>query len=488
MVDRLIIRDDIQKRLADSLETVLALGGGLAIVDVIDGDEYLYSQNYACPDCDISMEELDPRIFSFNTPYGACEKCNGLGTLMEIDPDLVLPNRELSLLEGALTAPGWNMSNGDSVANMYMKALAKRYGFRLDTPVKDMEPDHINRILYGTDGEKLKISYNRGQSSGSFTAAFEGIIPNLERRYRETNSQYSKDEIESLMSTKPCPKCNGARLKPVSLAVTVGGKNIDQLTRMSIRECSDFFRSLQLSEMETMIAHQVLKELKARLGFLMDVGLDYLTLSRSAGSLSGGEAQRIRLATQIGSGLMGVLYILDEPSIGLHQRDNERLIKTLKNLRDLGNTLIVVEHDADTMLASDYLIDIGPGAGVHGGEIVATGTPREVMANPHSITGRYLSGAERIPVPSGRRQPNGKWLKILGARQNNLKNVDVSFPLEVITCVTGVSGSGKSSLVNEILYKSLARQLNRANTVSGDHDGIEGAAIWTRLSTSISLP
>ncbi|HHU79581.1 MAG: excinuclease ABC subunit UvrA [Caldicoprobacterales bacterium] len=481
VVDRLIIRDDIQKRLADSLETVLALGGGLAIVDVIDGDEYLYSQNYACPDCDISMEELDPRIFSFNTPYGACEKCNGLGTLMEIDPDLVLPNRELSLLEGALTAPGWNMSNGDSVANMYMKALAKRYGFRLDTPVKDMEPDHINRILYGTDGEKLKISYNRGQSSGSFTAAFEGIIPNLERRYRETNSQYSKDEIESLMSTKPCPKCNGARLKPVSLAVTVGGKNIDQLTRMSIRECSDFFRSLQLSEMETMIAHQVLKELKARLGFLMDVGLDYLTLSRSAGSLSGGEAQRIRLATQIGSGLMGVLYILDEPSIGLHQRDNERLIKTLKNLRDLGNTLIVVEHDADTMLASDYLIDIGPGAGVHGGEIVATGTPREVMANPHSITGRYLSGAERIPVPSGRRQPNGKWLKILGARQNNLKNVDVSFPLEVITCVTGVSGSGKSSLVNEILYKSLARQLNRANTVSGDHDGIEGAAYLDKV-------
>ena len=481
VVDRLIIRDDIQKRLADSLETVLALGGGLAIVGVIDGDEYLYSQNYACPDCDISMEELDPRIFSFNTPYGACEKCNGLGTLMEIDPDLVLPNRELSLLEGALTAPGWNMSNGDSVANMYMKALAKRYGFRLDTPVKDMEPDHINRILYGTDGEKLKISYNRGQSSGSFTAAFEGIIPNLERRYRETNSQYSKDEIESLMSTKPCPKCNGARLKPVSLAVTVGGKNIDQLTRMSIRECSDFFRSLQLSEMETMIAHQVLKELKARLGFLMDVGLDYLTLSRSAGSLSGGEAQRIRLATQIGSGLMGVLYILDEPSIGLHQRDNERLIKTLKNLRDLGNTLIVVEHDADTMLASDYLIDIGPGAGVHGGEIVATGTPREVMANPHSITGRYLSGAERIPVPSGRRQPNGKWLKILGARQNNLKNVDVSFPLEVITCVTGVSGSGKSSLVNEILYKSLARQLNRANTVSGDHDGIEGAAYLDKV-------
>jgi excinuclease ABC subunit A len=481
VVDRLIIRDDIQKRLADSLETVLALGGGLAIVGVIDGDEYLYSQNYACPDCDISMEELDPRIFSFNTPYGACEKCNGLGTLMEIDPDLVLPNRELSLLEGALTAPGWNMSNGDSVANMYMKALAKRYGFRLDTHVKDMEPDHINRILYGTDGEKLKISYNRGQSSGSFTAAFEGIIPNLERRYRETNSQYSKDEIESLMSTKPCPKCNGARLKPVSLAVTVGGKNIDQLTRMSIRECSDFFRSLQLSEMETMIAHQVLKELKARLGFLMDVGLDYLTLSRSAGSLSGGEAQRIRLATQIGSGLMGVLYILDEPSIGLHQRDNERLIKTLKNLRDLGNTLIVVEHDADTMLASDYLIDIGPGAGVHGGEIVATGTPREVMANPHSITGRYLSGAERIPVPSGRRQPNGKWLKILGARQNNLKNVDVSFPLEVITCVTGVSGSGKSSLVNEILYKSLARQLNRANTVSGDHDGIEGAAYLDKV-------
>ncbi|HHY82612.1 MAG TPA: excinuclease ABC subunit UvrA [Clostridiales bacterium] len=474
VVDRLVVRDGIQKRLADSLETVLSLSNGLAVVDVVDGEEFLFSQNYACPNCSISIEEMDPRMFSFNTPYGACEACNGLGTLMEIDPSLVITNWELSLAGGALSAPGWNMSNGDTVAQMYLKALAGHYGFSLDTPVKDLDRKYLDLVLYGTRGEKLKVHYSRENGSGSFVSAFEGIIPNLERRYRETQSQISKEEIESLMTNKPCPKCNGARLKPEALAVTVAGRNIDQVTRMSIREARDFFNQLQLSEKDAMIAHQIIRELKARLGFLVDVGLDYLTLARSAGSLSGGEAQRIRLATQIGSGLVGVLYILDEPSIGLHQRDNERLIKTLKNLRDLGNTLIVVEHDEDTMRASDYLIDIGPGAGVHGGQVVAQGTPQEVMDNPNSITGQYLSGRLRIEIPAERRKPNGKWLKVKGARENNLKNIQVEFPLGVMTCVTGVSGSGKSSLVNEILYKTLARDLNRANTKPGDCDGIEG--------------
>ena len=474
VVDRLIIREGIQQRLTDSLETVLTLGGGLVIVDVIDGGEYLYSQNYACPDCGISIEEMDPRMFSFNTPYGACEACNGLGSQMEIDESLILPNWDLSLLDGALVAPGWNMSNGDSVAQMYMKALAKHYGFKLSTPIKDLDRKYIDLILYGTKGEKIKVHYSRQNSSGSFQAPFEGIIPNLERRYRETHSQYSKDELESLMSNKPCVKCKGARLRPESLAVTVADRSIHEITSLSIRECRDFFRRLQLSDKDTLIARQILKELHARLGFLVDVGLDYLTLSRSAGSLSGGEAQRIRLATQIGSGLVGVLYILDEPSIGLHQRDNERLIQALKNLRDLGNTLIVVENDEENMMDADHLSDIGPGAGVHGGEVVAEGTPQQVMANPHSITGQFLSGARRIEIPSKRRPLNGSWLKIQGARENNLKNIEVDFPLGVFTCVTGVSGSGKSSLVNEILYKSLARKLNRANTMPGDHDGMKG--------------
>jgi excinuclease ABC subunit A len=474
VVDRLIVRDGIQQRLSDSMETVMALSGGLAIVDVIDGEEFLFSQNYACPNCGISIEEMNPRMFSFNTPYGACEACSGLGTMMEIDPSIIIPDRQLSLAEGAVAAPGWSMTNGDTVAMMYLRALASHYDFDLKAPVMDLDDKFVNLVLYGTKGEKIKVHYDREHGSGSFVSAFEGIIPNLERRYRETQSQYSKEEIESLMSTKPCPKCGGARLRPESLAVTVGGANIDKVTRMAIHEALDFFSQLTLSDMENMIAHQILKELKVRLQFLVDVGLDYLTLSRSAASLSGGEAQRIRLATQIGSGLVGVLYILDEPSIGLHQRDNEKLIRTLKNLRDLGNTLIVVEHDEETMMESDYLIDIGPGPGVHGGHIVAEGTPAQVMENPDSITGLYLSGKKRIEIPAKRRQPNGKWLKVTGARENNLKNVKAEFPLGVITCVTGVSGSGKSSLVNEILYKTLARDLNRAQTKPGSYDSIQG--------------
>ena len=474
VVDRLIVKEDIQQRLSDSLETVMALSGGLAIVDVIDGDEFLFSQNYACPNCGISIEEMNPRMFSFNTPYGACEACDGLGTLMEIDPSLVLPNVELSLAEGAVVAPGWSMSNGDTVAQMYLKALAKHYGFDLRIPVMDLDKKFVDLVLYGTKGEKIKVQYDRDHGSGSFTSPFEGIIPNLERRYRETQSQYSREEIESLMSTKPCPKCGGARLRPESLAVTVGDINIDKVTRMPIREALDFFQQLQLSETDQLISRQIQKELQARLKFLVDVGLDYLTLSRSAASLSGGEAQRIRLATQIGSGLVGVLYILDEPSIGLHQRDNERLIRTLKNLRDLGNTLIVVEHDEETMLESDYLVDVGPGPGIHGGHVVASGTPAEVMENPDSITGQYLSGRKRIEIPSRRRKPNGKWLKVIGAKENNLKNIRAEFPLGVFTCVTGVSGSGKSSLVNDILYKTLARDLNRANTKPGNYESIQG--------------
>jgi len=474
VVDRLIVKEDIQQRLSDSLETVMALSGGLAIVDVIDGDEFLFSQNYACPNCGISIEEMNPRMFSFNTPYGACEACDGLGTLMEIDPSLVLPNVELSLAEGAVVAPGWSMSNGDTVAQMYLKALAKHYGFDLKTPVMDLDKKFVDLVLYGTKGEKIKMRYDRDHGSGSFTSPFEGIIPNLQRRYRETQSQYSREEIESLMSTKPCPKCGGARLRPESLAVTVGDINIDKVTRMPIREALDFFQQLQLSETDQLISRQIQKELQARLKFLVDVGLDYLTLSRSAASLSGGEAQRIRLATQIGSGLVGVLYILDEPSIGLHQRDNERLIRTLKNLRDLGNTLIVVEHDEETMLESDYLVDVGPGPGIHGGHVVASGTPAEVMENPDSITGQYLSGRKRIEIPSRRRKPNGKWLKVIGAKENNLKNIRAEFPLGVFTCVTGVSGSGKSSLVNDILYKTLARDLNRANTKPGNYESIQG--------------
>ncbi|HOB19580.1 MAG TPA: excinuclease ABC subunit UvrA [Candidatus Atribacteria bacterium] len=474
VVDRLVVRPGVEQRLADSLETVLALGEGLAVIDVIGGEELLFSQNYACPDCGISIEELTPRMFSFNSPFGACERCAGLGVLMEIDPYCVIPDRSLSLAQGAISAPGWNVANGDSTARMFFEALGARYGFSLDVPVSQLADEVLDVILYGTRGEKLKVNYNRESGSGSFVSPFEGIIPNLQRRYNETQSEYSREEIEALMSYKPCPECRGARLKPEVLAVTVGGKNINEVTDMPIHEILDFFNDLNLSEKHRLIADQILKEVKARLKFLVDVGLDYLTLSRQAGTLSGGEAQRIRLATQIGSGLTGVLYILDEPSIGLHQRDNARLVNTLKSLRDLGNTLVVVEHDEETMLASDYLIDIGPGAGVHGGTVVAAGTPEEVMLSEASITGQYLSGKKRIEIPSARRKPNGKWLTVKGASENNLKHIDVSIPLGLITCVTGVSGSGKSTLVNEILYKALARELNGSHTRPGRYEGLAG--------------
>lgn len=474
VVDRLIIKEGIEQRLADSLETVLKLSGGLAIVDVIDGDEMLFSENYACPDCNISIEELSPRLFSFNNPYGACETCSGLGSMMEIDPDLVIPNKELSLMEGALVAPGWSNLKEESIALAYFSALSRHYNFDLNVPVKELSKKAIDVILYGTKGEKITIDYNRNDGSGSFRSSFEGVINNLQRRYRETRSDYSRDYIERLMSEKICNACHGARLKPEVLAVTVGGKNIYEVTNMSIKDIRDFIDNLELTPTQEMIGHQIFKEIKSRLGFLIDVGLDYLTLARSASSLSGGEAQRIRLATQIGSSLVGVLYILDEPSIGLHQRDNDRLIKTLKNLRDLGNTLIVVEHDEDTMLASDYVVDIGPGAGRHGGEVVAIGTPKEIMDNEKSITGQYLSGKKRIEIPKTRRKPNGKFLEIIGAKENNLKNIDVKIPLGIITCVTGVSGSGKSTLVNEILYKALARELNRARITAGNYDKMLG--------------
>ncbi len=474
VVDRLIVRPGVEQRLADSLETVLALGEGLAVIDVIGGEELLFSQNYACPDCGISIEELTPRMFSFNSPFGACERCAGLGVLMEIDPHCVIPDRSLSLAEGAINAPGWNSTNGDSVARMYLDALAAHYGFSLDVPVSQLSDEALDVILYGTGGEKIRVNYSRETGSGSFVSHFEGIIPNLQRRYNETQSEYSREEIEALMSYKPCPECKGARLKPEVLAVTVGGKNINEVTDMPIHDILDFFNGLDLTEKHRLIADQILKEVKARLKFLVDVGLDYLTLSRQAGTLSGGEAQRIRLATQIGSGLTGVLYILDEPSIGLHQRDNARLVNTLKSLRDLGNTLIVVEHDEETMLASDYLIDIGPGAGVHGGTVVAAGTPEEIMKSEKSITGQYLSGKRRIEIPTARRRPNGKWLTVKGACENNLKHIDVSIPLGVITCVTGVSGSGKSTLVNEILYKALARELNGAHTRPGRYEALTG--------------
>lgn len=474
VVDRLIIREGIENRLTDSIETVMSLSGGLMIVDVIDGDEIVFSQNYACPHCNISIEELTPRLFSFNNPFGACEKCDGLGVLMEIDPELVIPNKALALTEGAINAPGWSASSEESMAYAYFSALGKEYGFNINTPVGELDSEIIDIILYGTGNRPIKVQYKNAYRSKSFSAPFEGVIPNLQRRYEKNQMRYGRDEVEALMSDNPCPKCKGARLKPEPLAVTVGGKNIYELTSMTVKDALYFFERLELSERDIMIAHQVLKELRARLQFLIDVGLDYLTLSRSAGTLSGGEAQRIRLATQIGSGLVGVLYILDEPSIGLHQRDNYKLINTLKNLRDLGNTLIVVEHDEDTMLAADHIIDIGPGAGANGGKIIATGTAEDIMKNNDSITGAYLSGRKRIEIPKERKKPNGYWLEVVGARENNLKDLNVKIPLGVMTCVTGVSGSGKSTLVNEIIYKTLARDLNRATIKPGHFDKIQG--------------
>ena len=473
VIDRLVIRPDLQQRLTDSLETAMRLGGGLVVVSVIDGEDMMFSQNYACPDCNISIEELTPRMFSFNNPYGACPTCTGLGMLMKIDPAIVIPDRSKSLNEGAIQVTGWNSVDADSMAHMYLAALAEAYNFSLDTPVSDLPDDVVDKILYGTHGEKIRVSYQRESGGGTFSAPFEGIIANLERRYRETSSESMKNVYEGYMSNIPCPECKGRRLKREALAVTLNGLNIAEVSEMPVRDAHAFFAQLKLTEKQQIIARQILKEIQSRLGFLTDVGLDYLTLSRNACTLSGGEAQRIRLATQIGSSLVGVLYILDEPSIGLHQCDNRKLLGTLKHLRDLGNTLIVVEHDEETMLSADYLVDVGPGAGVNGGRIVAAGTPQEIIDNPDSLTGQYLSGKRSVPIPAERRSPSG-WLTVRGARANNLKNVTIQVPLGMITCVTGVSGSGKSSLVNEILYKSLSHTLNRSRLRAGAHDGIDG--------------
>ena len=474
VVDRIIIRPDLQQRLTDSLETALNLGGGLVIVHQLEsGAEEMYSQNYACPDCGISIEALEPRLFSFNNPYGACPCCSGLGVLLKMDPDIIIPDRSKSFNEGAIKVTGWNTSEPGSMAASYLRGLADAYKFSLDTPVCDLPEDVMNVVLYGTRGQKIRVEYERASGSGSFNVPFEGVITNLERRYRETTSDSMKNVYEEYMANVPCPDCGGLRLRREALSVTIGGRNIQQLSMLSIGAAKEFLTGLELTEKQQIIARQLMKEITARLDFLLDVGLDYLTLSRSAGTLSGGEAQRIRLATQIGSGLTGVLYILDEPSIGLHQSDNAKLLGTLKHLRDLGNTLIVVEHDSDTMLAADYIVDIGPGAGQNGGRIVAAGTPEEVMANEASLTGAYLSGRKKVPLPIEHRSPSG-WLTIKGARANNLKNIDVEIPLGVFCCVTGVSGSGKSSLINEILYKSLSRQLNRSRLRAAEHDGITG--------------
>ena len=474
IVDRLVIKPEIRQRLTDSVETASSLAGGLVIADMMEKGEIMFSQNYACPDCGISIEELTPRMFSFNNPYGACPTCTGLGMQLKIDPDRVIPNTKLSILQGAVKASGFSVDEG-SIGRMYFDALSKKYGFSLDVPVCELPKEVIDLILYGTKGEKLTLHWKREGGGGTYEQAFEGVIGNLERRYKETTSEYMRAEIEECMSPVPCPDCHGKRLKKEALAVTVGGLSIATFTDFTVTEALEFIDDLEprLSEKESMIAHQILKEIRARIGFLVDVGLEYLTLARATGTLSGGEAQRIRLATQIGSGLVGVAYILDEPSIGLHQRDNDKLLATLKRLRDLGNTLIVVEHDEDTMFAADYIVDIGPGAGEHGGRLVAAGTAEDIMACPESITGAYLSGRLQIPVPEKRRTPTG-WLTVKGAAENNLKNIQVAFPLGVMTCVTGVSGSGKSSLVNEILYKTLAKKLNRARTIPGKYKSMEG--------------
>ncbi|MBR6102805.1 MAG: excinuclease ABC subunit UvrA [Ruminococcus sp.] len=474
VVDRLIIKPVIKSRLSDSIETVSQLTGGIVGVDVIDGEPLLFSQSYACPDHGISIEELVPRMFSFNNPFGACEKCTGLGVYKKIDPALIIPNPELSIRQGAIKASGWNSLDDSSVSMAYYKAISETYGISLDVPVSELDQDELDIFLYGTQGQKLKLSRSNEFFKHEYNTAFEGIIHNLERRYAETASDWAKAEIEQVMSDEPCPQCHGDRLNSISLSVTVGGKNISDLCKLSINEALDFFNNLELSERDKIIGERIIKEIKERLGFLSSVGLDYLTLWRSSGSLSGGESQRIRLATQIGSYLMGVLYILDEPSIGLHQRDNDKLIATLKKLRDLGNTLIVVEHDEDTMYNADYIVDVGPGAGIHGGEIVCAGTIDEIKACENSVTGQYLSGKKKIPVPGTRRDGNGKMLVVRGAEQNNLKNITVNIPLGKFVCVTGVSGSGKSSLVNEIVYKELAGKLNRAKMRAGKFKCIDG--------------
>ena len=474
IVDRLIMKEGILSRLTDSLETAFSLTEGNVVVDVIGGEEILFSQNFACPDHGSCMDELEPRMFSFNNPFGACPTCSGLSMFMRVSEDLLVPNRKLSINEGAIKGSGWSNTDSSSIAGMYFNALADKFNFTLDTPFREISPEGINAIFYGTNGERIKMVRQNEYGSGTYMTEFEGIINNLERRYRETTSDWSRRDIEQYMTSSPCPDCKGARLKPAPLAVTVGGINITQLTDMSIRDELDFINNLKLTEKEEIIGKQIIKEIKSRLSFLCNVGLDYLTLSRASGTLSGGESQRIRLATQIGSSLMGVLYILDEPSIGLHQRDNEKLLKSLCNLRDLGNTLIVVEHDEDTMNQADYIVDVGPGAGIHGGEIVCAGTVEDVKNCEKSLTGQYLSGKKKIPVPEKRREGNGKFLEIKGARQNNLKNIDVKIPLGKLVAVTGVSGSGKSSLINEILHKKLAAELNNARKFAGKHDEILG--------------
>ena len=475
VVDRLVVKPSIKSRLTDSIETVSQLTGGIVTVDVIGGEEMMFSQNYSCPEHNISIEELTPRMFSFNNPYGACEHCTGLGVFQKIDPELIIPNKDLTILQGAIKASGWNSLDESSFAMTTYRAISKKYGIPLDVPVKELDKDAIDIFLYGTMGQELEYErISKTGWSGKYSGEFEGIINNLERRYKESASDYSKHDIEACMTDEECPVCHGERLKKESLSVTIGGINISELTHMSVTKALDFFKNLKLTEREELIGGRIIKEINERLGFLQSVGLEYLTLSRSSGTLSGGESQRIRLATQIGSSLVGVLYILDEPSIGLHQRDNDKLIATLKRLRDLGNTLIVVEHDEDTMYNADYIVDIGPGAGIHGGEIVCAGTIDKIKKCKKSITGQYLSGAKKIAIPDKRRDGNGFTLDIIGAEQNNLKKIDVSIPLGTFTCVTGVSGSGKSSLVNEVIYKELAGKLNRARIRSGAFKEMKG--------------
>ena len=474
IVDRLVVRPGIEKRMTDSIENVMELAEGLLTVDVIGGEPLQFSQSFSCPDCNISIEEIEPRTFSFNNPFGACPTCYGLGYKMEFDVDLMIPDQSLSIAEGAIVVMGWqSCTDESSFTRAILNALSKEYNFSLETPFQDYPEEIKNMLIHGTDGRTVKVHYVGQRGEGYYDIAFEGLIRNVERRYRETGSDTMKAEYETFMRITPCHECGGQRLKQSALAVTVGGKNIAEITALSIEKLEQFLDELELTKTQELIGEQILKEIKARIRFLMNVGLDYLTLARATGSLSGGEAQRIRLATQIGSGLVGVAYILDEPSIGLHQRDNDKLLGTLKHLRDLGNTLVVVEHDADTMLEADHIVDIGPGAGEHGGQVVAQGTAEEIMACEESITGQYLSRKIQIPVPESRKEPKG-WLKVIGAAENNLKNIDVEIPLGVMTCVTGVSGSGKSSLVNEIIYKSLAKKLNRARTIPGKHVRIEG--------------